>query len=80
VRCADIYEGGIWLLDWDALVGGSAVVVWAVTLYLQARETAGASEPISALLYRCAGYAMLGGNMGIATGLLWERDGLVLGN
>jgi hypothetical protein len=80
IKSSTIYEGGTWLLLWEGLVGNAAMMIWATTLYYQARETTGTLEPLTALLYRCGGYAILGGNVGVATGLLWERDVLILGS
>lgn len=58
-------------LQWDVYVGGLAVLVWAVFVYSVARP--GASF-LKSTLPRTLFWAALGGPVGAAAMLLWERD------
>lgn len=78
IKCADIFQGGNWLIQWDGLIGGLGTSIWATALYIEARASISPHENLSSLLWRVLGYALLGGNMGVAAGMLWERDTLVL--
>lgn len=63
-------------LQWDLYVGGLAVLVWAVFVYAVARpENKG--WVLARVLPRVVVWTALGGPVGAATMLLWERDALL---
>ncbi|KAJ4405915.1 hypothetical protein N0V82_010227 [Gnomoniopsis sp. IMI 355080] len=58
-------------LQWDVYLGGAAVLAWSVFVYSVARP----EKPfLSSILPKLAVYTVLGGPVGAATMLLWERD------
>lgn len=58
-------------LQWDVYLGGTALLVWSVFVYSVARP----EKPfLSSILPRIAAYTVLGGPVGAASMLLWERD------
>lgn len=77
VKCKDAFEGGKWLLQWDGIIGGFSTAIWAITLYSQARNTADSPEELGSFCMKLMRYMILGGPIGVATGVLWERDMLV---
>lgn len=58
-------------LQWDVYLGGTSLLVWSVFVYSVARPD---KRFLSATLPRIAVYTVLGGPVGAATMLLWERD------
>ena len=78
MKCKDAFEGGKWLLQWDGIIGGLSSAVWAIALYAEARSVIEPREELGLLCRRLLWYMILGGPIGVATGVLWERDMLVL--
>lgn len=78
VKCKDAFEGGKWLLQWDGIIGGVSTAVWSIALYAEARSFIEPQEAIGSFCTRLMWYMFLGGPIGVATGVLWERDVLVL--
>lgn len=58
-------------LQWDVYLGGTAVLAWSVFVYSVARPE---KTFLSSILPKIAVYTLLGGPVGAATMLLWERD------
>lgn len=58
-------------LQWDVYMGGTALLAWSVFVYSVARPD---KQFLSSTLPRIAVYTVLGGPVGAATMLLWERD------
>lgn len=58
-------------LQWDIYLGGTAILAWAAFVYSMARPD---KSFLSSTLPRAAVYTLLGGPVGAATMLLWERD------
>lgn len=58
-------------LQWDVYLGGSAVLAWSIFVYSMARPE---KAFLSSILPKMAVYTVLGGPVGAATMLLWERD------
>lgn len=78
LKCKDAFEGGKWLLQWDGIIGGLSTAIWAIALYAEARSVIQPHEGLGSLCMRLMWYMILGGPMGVATGVLWERDTIVL--
>lgn len=58
-------------LQWDVYLGGTALLAWSIFVYSVARP----EKPFwSSILPKIAAYTVLGGPVGAATMLLWERD------
>lgn len=74
-KAASIYEGAKWLIQWDGIIGTTAMTVWAASLYLDANQSAPLPED---MWKRMLAYGISGGPMGISIGLLFERDKLLL--
>ncbi|KAJ5533128.1 hypothetical protein N7494_009680 [Penicillium frequentans] len=64
-------------LRWDCLIGSACMQIWAVTLYVRACRIGG--EPInwSVLGAKIVLLTILGGPIGSAVALMWERDNLI---
>lgn len=58
-------------LQWDINCGGSAILVWAIHVYLVALP---GKRFLSNVVPKVAFWTVLGGPVGAATVLLWERD------
>ncbi|KAJ4390952.1 hypothetical protein N0V93_004551 [Gnomoniopsis smithogilvyi] len=58
-------------LQWDVYLGGTALLAWSVFVYSVARPE---KSFLSSILPKIAVYTVLGGPVGAATMLLWERD------
>lgn len=66
-------------LQWDLLTGSLAVLVWAVTLRVQAQAKGfWAYEWVKGSV-KVAALVCVSGPVGAAAAILWERDELVLG-
>lgn len=72
-----IADGILTLVQWDLLTGSLAVLVWAVTLRVQAQKTGfWAYEWVEGLV-KVAALVCVCGPVGAAAAVLWERDELV---
>lgn len=79
VTDVSLSEGFRWVIQWDYLIGTAAMLAWAATMYARARKLH-TRHGYSALgiLMTIIIYSLLGGPMGAAVGLMWERDKIVL--
>lgn len=66
------------LLRWDYLVGTTATLVWAVTLYSTAHRNVYGRVDYVELLRKVVPLTLLSGPVGAAVQLMWERDELLL--
>lgn len=72
-------DGVLTFMQWDLLIGSLAVLVWAVTLALQAQRTRlWALEWLESLL-KVAALVCVSGPVGAAVVIIWERDEMVFG-
>ncbi|KAF7504493.1 hypothetical protein GJ744_002173 [Endocarpon pusillum] len=72
-------DGVLAFTQWDLLIGSLAVLVWAVTLALQAQRTRHwAFEWLESLL-KVAALVCVSGPVGAAVVIIWERDEMVFG-
>jgi hypothetical protein len=78
LKVKDIGDGVHIFLQWDFLVGTSAVLLWAVTVNAIARSKIQGKVGWFGLLFKTATSALLTGPVGAAVQLVWERDELVL--
>lgn len=58
-------------LQWDVYVGGAAILIWSVFVYSVARPE---KSLVTSVLPRVLVWTALGGPVGAATMVLWERD------
>ena len=72
-----IGSGAHMLLQYDELIGSSAMLVWAFALFVQAREVATHALHISRIVILCLLTLVLGGPLGLAVAIIWARDELV---
>lgn len=61
-------------LQWDVYLGGTAILAWTIFVYSVAQPE---KSVLSSILPKIAAYTVLGGPVGAATMLLWERDATV---
>lgn len=78
VQCRSIFEGGKWLLQWDGIIGSLGSAVWAIALYDDVRANLTPLQSSASFSWTIIRYFVIGGTMGVAVGMLWERDALVL--
>lgn len=74
----DIGHGVHIFLQWDFLIGTTAVLIWAVTVNAVARCKVEGKVGWLGLLFKTATSVLLTGPVGAAVQLVWERDELVL--
>lgn len=79
VRSETMADGGKWLLQWDNIVGTLGTLVWTISLFGASTQGVLRPEMVYPLLKRLAEYFVMAGPMGVAIGLLRERDKVVLG-
>lgn len=78
MQMSTVWQGAKCLLQWDGIVGTAATIVWAATLYFEARRLVIEPEPVDSVMQKLAISALLGGPMAIPIRLLYERDIMVL--
>lgn len=78
-KAHDIAEGVKWFLQWDLLVGSTAVLLWAVTLKVQAQNTGASVRTLFSELTSWSIVSAFIGPSGAAVMALWTRDELVHG-
>ena len=66
-------------MQWDLLIGSLAVLVWAVTLALQAQRTRLWAFEWLESFSKVAALVCVSGPVGAAVMIVWERDEMVFG-
>ena len=77
-KVTDLAEGMFWLIQWDYFSGYLAPAFWAFSLYRIADATRSQSGSLRHSLIRAALYCLMAGPVGIAVGMIWERDEMML--
>lgn len=78
-RISTFADGVLTFLQWDSLIGSLAVLVWALTLGLQAQRTRlWAFEWLESFM-KVAALVCVSGPVGAAVVVIWERDEMVFG-
>ncbi|KAJ9223023.1 hypothetical protein DTO271D3_623 [Paecilomyces variotii] len=77
VRVSSVEEGSLWFLQWDNTIGSISVMLWAVALYRKACAEAKVRVSAVELGVKICLLVILGGPVGAAVELVWERDELV---
>lgn len=75
-----IGSGALMLMQYDQLVGSSAMALWASVLLLQARGVASKEPIIARLALKGVVSMILTGPLGYAVACIWARDELIFGN
>ncbi|KAL5320012.1 hypothetical protein ACEPPN_013071 [Leptodophora sp. 'Broadleaf-Isolate-01'] len=78
VKAADLIQGMFWLIQWDYFGGYLAPVVWALVLHRRADSMFRRGSPWGYYLKRASFYFLIAGPIGIAVGMVWERDEILL--
>jgi len=78
LRTKNLTEGMFWLIQWDYFSGTFSHVIWATVVYLRARSARRLGDSAMDMLRKAASYFLIAGPIGIAVGLIWERDELLL--
>jgi hypothetical protein len=78
VKAANLSQGMFWLIQWDYFGGYIAPVIWAITLYRRAYWTIHGSDSLVYCLKRSCFYFLIAGPIGIAVGMVWDRDEMLL--
>lgn len=83
LKAPSLAEGCKWLLQWDFVIGSSAVLCWAGCQYLNVYTRAGAGvrnylvQDKGWLVPKVLFFSLLAGPVGAAVELMWERDELL---
>jgi hypothetical protein len=77
LEARDLVEGTSWLIQWDYINGNFSHMIWAIVLYWRAISTIGITGNWSHVIKRGLIYFMTAGPIGVAVGLIWERDELL---
>ena len=75
-KISSLAEGVHTFLIWDVYIGSFAFLLWGMLMY---RNAVGEKVAWMGLLGKVGVWCVLGGPIGALTVLLWERDGLVMG-
>jgi hypothetical protein len=76
-RITSVVDGILIFVQWDLLIGSLAVLIWAVTLRVQAQAGGlGAFEWLEGLIKMTA-LVCVSGPVGAAVAVVWERDEMV---
>lgn len=78
-KARNLAEGMLWLIQWDYFSGYVAPAVWAIFLRRKVKETLNKSDSLGYCLIRALIYLLMAGPIGIAIGMVWERDEILLG-
>ena len=79
-QAGKIGEGMMLLLQFDEQASGAALMIWAVTLYLQADRSSKSLSRWATLVGRLLLANILAGPSGVAVTAIWARDELILGS
>lgn len=77
-QVASVSEGVHVFLQWDFLIGATAVLLWAATLYVLAHRRILGSVSWVALGMKVGLLTLVAGPVATAVELVWERDELVI--
>ncbi|KAH8815400.1 hypothetical protein F5884DRAFT_772201 [Xylogone sp. PMI_703] len=79
VQAKDLAEGMFWLIQWDYFSGYIAPIFWSLILYRKAQTTVHKNNGSWSYIWkRVVLYFLISGPIGIAVGLIWERDEMLL--
>ena len=78
VKAADLAQGMFWLIQWDYFSGYLAPVVWATFMYRRADAMLKRKSFWGYFLKRAPFYFLIAGPIGVAVGMVWERDEMLL--
>lgn len=73
VKMPSIAAGSLQFLQYDEMVGGAAIVVWSVALYLNSVKKKTMGDWVS-LVVKSTGIAAVAGPQGLAVAAVWARD------
>lgn len=77
VQVSSMGEGSMYFLQWDEVVGSTALLVWAATLYRNAHGTQFDWQRWARLVAKVAGLSVIAGPCSAALALVWDRDELI---
>ncbi|KAH8703342.1 hypothetical protein BGW36DRAFT_354763 [Talaromyces proteolyticus] len=79
IKAPHLVEGCKWLLQWDYIIGSTAVLVWVLTQYisLQLSQTHDKRCSWNCLLWKIVIWTVLTGPTAAAIQLLWKRDEII---
>lgn len=80
VQVTSVGEGALWFLQWDDLIGSTALLLWALALYKAAHQQASVEIRWTELGSKVVLLSMIIGPVGAAVVLMRERDELVFEN
>ncbi|RJE25388.1 hypothetical protein PHISCL_02279 [Aspergillus sclerotialis] len=78
LKVENIADGVHIFLRWDYLIGSTGVLLWAMTLYVNAHKAILGSMCWCDLLTKVGLLTVVSGPVGVAVELMWERDELVI--
>jgi hypothetical protein len=73
-QVTSVGEGALWFLQWDDVIGSSALLLWSLALYKVAHQKASVEVRWLELVWKIAVYSLVFGPVGSAVALMWERD------
>ena len=79
VKAENLAQGMFWLIQWDYFSGYLAPAVWGFILYRRAGLEQEKRSSWRSCLKRAALYTLLAGPIGVAVGMIWERDEMLFG-
>jgi hypothetical protein len=77
-RPSSLAEGTLWFFQWDYLIASVAVLLWAVSLNIQALQRQGIAANYFSLALKAVTITIAAGPCAAALVLIWERDELVI--
>lgn len=78
LKVATVGQGVQAFLRWDYVIGSTAVVVWAVSLYRSANKAVGERVNVCEMLVKVGLLSVFCSPVGAAVELMWEREELFL--
>lgn len=75
-----IGSGALMLMQYDQLIGSTAIDLWASILFLQARRRARKESISPSLVFNGAAAMLLAGPLGYAIACIWARDEIIFGD
>jgi hypothetical protein len=67
-------DGSLLFLQWDDLIGSTALLLWAAALYIVAHQQTSIDVRWTTLLSNVALLSLVSGLVGAAVVLMWARD------
>lgn len=77
VQVTSAGEGALWFLQWDDLIGSTALLLWALALYKAAHQQVSVELRWAELGWKVVLLSVAIGPVGAAVVLIWARDELV---